>query len=78
MMIALDIATQAEALFASPLRPADHPPISQVRAAIEASLHTLGIDGCVGVMAEEFGDHPETAVDRMRWALSVVRSLQLV
>ena len=78
MDISPDIATQAEALFASSLRPADHPPVSQVRAAIEASLRTLGIAGCVAVMAEEFGDHPETAVARMRWALSVVGSLQTV
>jgi hypothetical protein len=71
-----DLETQAEALFASSLRPTDHPPTSQVRAAIEASLRTLGKAGCVGVMAEEFGDHPETAVPRMRWALDVVRSIQ--
>jgi len=65
----------AEALFASPLRPVDSPAAPQVRAAIAASLQSLGITGCLGTMAQAFGDHPHTAAARMRWALSEVRSL---
>jgi len=71
----MNVSTLAEALFVSPLRPADRPVTSQVEAAIAASLRTLGITGCVGAMAQEFGDHPETAAARMRWALGVVSSL---
>ena len=29
--------------------------------------------GCAGRVAQEFGDHPETAVIRMRWARAVAR-----
>jgi len=71
----VEVSTLAEALFASPLRPADRPAAAQVRDAIAASLRTLGITGCLGVMAQEFGEHPQTAAARMRWALGVVRSL---
>lgn len=72
----MDVLTLAEALFVSPLRPSDQPATAQVQAAIAASLRTLGTAGCVVAMAQEYGDHPETAPARMRWALSVVRSLQ--
>jgi hypothetical protein len=75
VVIGMDVSTMAEALFASPLRPADRPAAAQVRAAIAASLQTLGIRGCLGAMAEEFGDHPHSAAARMRWALTLVRSL---
>ena len=66
-------ATQAEALFASPLQPSDHPSAAQVHAAIRASLHDhRGARGCAGVCAAEYGEHPETACARMKWALSAV------
>lgn len=64
--------TRARALFASPLRPCDCPDRRQVNAAIMTSLRMLGPTGCVGSMAQEFGEHPETAAARMRWALSMV------
>jgi hypothetical protein len=32
----------------------------------------VGFRGVVALVAQEFGDHPEAAVDRMRWARSVV------
>ena len=65
---------KAEALFASPLKPSDHPDRTQVQRAIDASLQTLGVAGCVAAMAQEFGDHPDSAVARMRWALSIVET----
>jgi hypothetical protein len=71
----MDVSTLAEALFVSPLRPGDRPPVPQVRDAIAASLRTLGTRGCTAAMAQEFGDHPETAPARMRWALCLVRGL---
>ena len=67
-------AMLAEALFASPLQPSDHPDQSQIQAAIAASLQTLGPSGCAAVMAQEFGDYPDTAVARMRWALTLVQT----
>jgi hypothetical protein len=30
-------------------------------------VRQFGIRGCVSRMAQEFGDHPEAAADRMRW-----------
>lgn len=61
----------AEALFVSQLQPSDRPSAAQVRAAIEASMTAFGGTGCAARCAAEFGEHPEVAVTRMRWALSV-------
>ncbi|HYK69468.1 MAG TPA: hypothetical protein VEV45_16100 [Streptosporangiaceae bacterium] len=36
-------------------------------AAISAAIEHLGLTGCLDLMAQEFGDHPETASERMRW-----------
>jgi len=32
-----------------------------------AIVRGIGIQGCVDRMAQEFGDHPDTAAERMRW-----------
>jgi len=64
----------AEALFASPLSASGDTDVSEALTVIVGSLERLGVAGCVAVVAEEFGDHPETAVPRMRWALGVVDS----
>lgn len=70
----MTLTIRAEALFASPLQPSDRPDPRQVEAAAEASLRSLGAAGCAAVMAAEFGEHPETAAARMRWALSLART----
>ena len=41
-------------------------------AAICDTIRELGSDGCAGRMAQEFGDHPEEARNRMRWARELV------
>jgi hypothetical protein len=65
----------AEALFVSSLQPSDQPTADEVRDAIVASMRRFGgADGCAVLCAAEFGDHPEVAVMRMRWALSVASS----
>ena len=56
-----------EALFASGLQPSDAPTAEMVAAAINLTLQQLGVRGCVGRMAQEFGDHPDAAARRMRW-----------
>jgi hypothetical protein len=43
-----------------------------VAEAIRVTLQQLGTDGCTGRMAQEFGDHPEAATDRMRWVRSLL------
>jgi hypothetical protein len=61
-------ACQADALFASALQRSDEPDVSQVRRAIAAAIRAFGSPGCAQRVAQEFGDHPDTAVVRMRWA----------
>lgn len=66
---------QAEAVFVSDLQPSDQPTPDQVAAAVYASLAACGgATGCAAGVAAEYGEHPETAVPRMRWALSLVDS----
>lgn len=63
----LNDAWWCEALFASGLQPSDTPTAEMVAAAINRTLQQLGVRGCVGQMAQEFGDHPDAAARRMRW-----------
>jgi hypothetical protein len=63
----LNDAWWCEALFASGLQPSDAPTADMVAAAINRTLQQLGVLGCVGQMAQEFGDHPDAAARRMRW-----------
>jgi hypothetical protein len=65
-------ATWAEALFASVLQRSDRPSPGQVRQAIAAVVRAHGSQGCAELVAQEFGDHPETAAERMCWARAVV------
>ena len=62
---------RADALFVSALQRGDHPGASEVRQAVAAAVQAFGQRGCAGRVAQEFGDHPETAVRRMRWARQV-------
>jgi hypothetical protein len=62
----------ADALFASMLQRSDGPTAGQVRKAVAAAVRAYGSRGCAERVAQEFGDHPETAVARMRWARGVV------
>jgi hypothetical protein len=64
---------QADAVFVSGLRRCDDPSSGQVRQAVAAAIRAFGGTGCAGWVAQEFGDHPETAVIRMRWARDVAR-----
>ncbi|MGH3847712.1 MAG: hypothetical protein ACRDS0_40805, partial [Pseudonocardiaceae bacterium] len=68
-------AAWADALFASALQRSDNPSAGQVRKAIAATVCAYGGLGCVQRVAQEFGDHPEAAVDRMRWARAVADEL---
>ena len=68
-------AAWADALFASVLQRSGNPSAGQVRKAIAAAVRAYGGLGCVQRVAQEFGDHPEAAVDRMRWARAVAGDL---
>jgi hypothetical protein len=65
---------RADALFASALQGSDEPDATQVRQAIAAATSMLGRTGCAGRVAQEYGEHPETAAARMRWARTTVAS----
>ena len=55
------------ALFASGLQQSDAPTDAMAAEAITATMRRFGIHGCLSRMAQEFGDHPDTAAARMRW-----------
>jgi hypothetical protein len=67
-------ALQASALFASALQYSDEPSASQIRQAVAAAISAFGHPGCAERAAQEFGDHPEIAVIRMRWARVAARA----
>jgi hypothetical protein len=39
-----------------------------IAAAISSAVQRFGPSGCTERMAQEFGDHPDAAAQRMRWA----------
>jgi hypothetical protein len=66
-------AARAEALFTSDVSASAHPSRDDVSLAIRRSLRAFGgTRGCAAEVAATYGDRPETAAARMRWALAVV------
>ena len=65
---------RCEALFASALQPSDSPTAAMVAEAISWTLRRFGAGGCAGRMAQEFGDHPDAAVRRMRWVRQLAQA----
>ena len=63
---------RCQALFASSLQRSDALGAGVVAEAIRVTVQQLSIQGCVGRMAQEFGDHPEAAAERMRWVRSLL------
>jgi hypothetical protein len=39
-----------------------------IAAAISSAVQRFGPRGCTELMAQEFGDYPDAAAQRMRWA----------
>ena len=64
-----------EALFASPLQPSDALTPEAVAQAIGSTVRRLGAAGCSSYIAEEFGNHPVEAADRMRWIRGLAGNL---
>ena len=65
-------AARADALFVSTLQRSDEPSAGQIRQSVAVAVHQFGSRGCAGRVAREFGEHPELAVERMRWARQAV------
>lgn len=80
MTIPADLLTaaRAKALFTSDLSTYSHPTRAEVAAAIRNAVRTYGGTRCCTVEAGgEYGEHPETAMPRMRWALGVVHTVYM-
>ena len=73
---ALSVSDLAEVVFTSCLQESDNPSAGQVRAVVAETLRACGGDCsvCAAGVAQEAGDHPESYVRRMRWALRAVES----
>jgi len=60
---------RAEALFVSALSGTSRPRGRELADAIQQAIQRYGgVSGCVAEVAYAYGDHPEAAVVRMRWA----------
>lgn len=66
---------RCEALFASALQRSDALTAESVTNAISTTVQALGHAGCASRMAQEFGDHPEAASERMQWARQIIGAL---
>ena len=65
-------AARADALFASALQRSDEPSPAQIDQAIAAAVRALGTRGGAARVAQAYGEHPETAGPRMRWARAAI------
>jgi hypothetical protein len=63
------------AVFASGLQISDAPTAEMAAEAAKATVRQFGIRGCVSRMAQEFGDHPDAAAERMRWICQLAAEL---
>jgi hypothetical protein len=55
------------ALFVSGLQRLDASTGDAVEQAGSRTMRQFGVRSCAGLMAQKFGDHLETAMDRMQW-----------
>jgi hypothetical protein len=65
-------AAVTDALFASALQRSDKPSARQVEQAVAAAIRAFGELGCAARVAQAYGEDPDTAVTRMRWARAMV------
>jgi len=69
-------AARAAALFVSNLSASAHPTHAEVATAIRHAMRTHGgTRGCVADVAATYGDYPDLAAPRMRWARNLVESV---
>jgi hypothetical protein len=67
--------TVCDALFASPLQPSETLTAETVVQEIGSTVRRLGAAGCTSCVAEEFGNHPDEAAERMRWIRQLTSDL---
>jgi hypothetical protein len=73
-VVSLNITVaRAEALFAGTLSAAEPHDWAELKAAIAAAVRDYhGVAGCAAYVAQAYGDNPEWAAERMKWARSEV------
>ncbi len=72
-MSALDShEVRTEALFVSDVQRSQEPTPELIRTIVTAVVDRLGETGCAELVAQEFGEHPDCAPGRMRWARTQV------
>ena len=65
----------AEAVFASTLQPSRTVSQAEAWAAVTAAVARYGAQGCGEILAAEYGERPETAASRMRFARQIAATL---
>jgi hypothetical protein len=63
-----------EALFVSHVQRSQGLTADLIRAAVLDTVDRLGEARCAELVAQEFGEHPDCALGRMRWARTAVRT----
>jgi hypothetical protein len=63
---------RCEALFVSDLQRTDAADTAVLAENVSAAIRRFGVRGCASLMAQEFGEHPEAAADRMRWVRELI------
>jgi hypothetical protein len=71
-MTAIDQDVRSEALFVSHLQRSQQPTSESIRRVVLDTVGRLGEAGCAELVAQEFGEHPDCALGRMRWARDAV------
>ena len=75
MSARLSSIAMAHALFVSDLQPSQTLSSYRIRAAVTAVIRRhRTVAACAALTAQEFGEHPEAAAARMRWALATARA----
>lgn len=74
MSVTMLADARAEALFVSDAQPSDNLDADQVRDLVRRTVKAQRVRGCAALVAYEFGEHPDTATARMRWANQVVEA----
>ncbi|MFI5897434.1 hypothetical protein ACIA5D_45815 [Actinoplanes sp. NPDC051513] len=72
-MTAMIDEVRTEALFVSDVQRSQEPTAELIREAVTAIVTRFGEARCAELVAQEFGEHPDCAPDRMRWARSAIR-----
>jgi hypothetical protein len=63
---------RCKALFVSGFQRSDAPTPEMLAEVISRTVRRFGVAGCTSRMAQEFGDPPELAANRMRWIRQLV------